>query len=310
VIKIKIEFDLTQIWNIEKVDGIKNIKENVIEITTVSKKKYIIKTKKDLKRIHIEFDLLSFLKLRGLPVTPPIKTINDKLFYNDGIENYCLYEYLEGENLYYNYTDNNKEVLKKYGIALGKLHKQLTEYKFNENTIEDMNIEESIFNWAIPEILKNQTESRIKEIIREIEDKMKSFYAELPKQLIHRDPNNQNILFRNGELSGFIDFELCMKGFKAFDICYMMTGILMEGFAETINRSKWLDLISEITEGYETENKIEKMEKESFWFMFISIQLTFAAYFYSINNKEIAEINLNGLYWIFDNKNKILEKIK
>lgn len=66
----------------------------------------------------------------------------------------------------------------------------------------------------------------------------------------------------------------------------------------------------EITEGYESENKIEEIEKESFWFMFISIQLTFAAYFYSISNKEIAEINLNGLYWIFNSKKQILEKIK
>ena len=101
-----------------------------------------------------------------------------------------------------------------------------------------------------------------------------------------------------------------MKGFKAFDICYMMTGILMEGFSDEKNRIKWLDLICEITEGYEAENKIEEIEKESFWFMFISIQLTFAAYFYSIFNKEIAEINLNGLYWIFNNKKQILEKIK
>lgn len=307
---MKIEFDLSQVWNIEKVEFIKDIKENVIEITTVANKKYILKTKKDLKRVYGEFELLSFLKSRGLPVVPPIKTVNDEVLYNNGTESYCLYEYLEGENLSFNYTDNNKEVLKKYGIALGKLHKILLEYKPNENQIEDMNLEESIFNWAIPEILKNQTESRIKEIIEEIENEMKSIDSKFPKQFIHRDPNNQNILFKDGKLSGFIDFELCMKGFKAFDICYMMTGILMEGFADEKNRSKWLDLISEITEGYETENKIEEIEKESFWFMFILIQLTFAAYFYSISNKEIAEVNLNSLYWIYDNKKQILENIK
>lgn len=307
---MKIEFDLSQVWNVEKIDLIKEIRENVMKITTVTNKKYILKIKKDLKRVYDEFELLRFLKSRGLTVAPPIKTINNEIIFTHGTDNYCLYEYLEGENLYYNYIDNNTEVLRNYGVALGKLHKLLLEYKPNKNQIEDMNLKESIFNWAIPEILKNQTDFMNKDIIEKIKNEMKSFYEKLPKQLIHRDPNNQNILFKDGKLSGFIDFELCMKGFKAFDICYMMTGILMEGFAEVKNRNKWLDLISEITEGYETENKIEDIEKESFWFMFLSIQLTFSAYFYSISNKEIAEINLKVLYWIVDNKKQILEKIK
>ena len=191
---MSLNFDLSQVWNIENVEVVKNIKENVAEISTTTNKKYILKTKKDLKRINNEYELLNFLKLREIPVTPPIKTIKNELYYSNGMENYCLYEYLEGENLLYNYSDDNKEVLKKYGIALGKLHKILLEYKPKENQIEDMNLEESIFNWAIPEILKNQTESRIKETIEDIEKEMKSFYLKLPKQLIHRDPNNQNII--------------------------------------------------------------------------------------------------------------------
>lgn len=307
---MKLNFDLSKVWNIENVVVIKNIKENVKEVATETNKKYILKIKKDLKKIPMEYELLNFLKLREVPVNPPMKTNNGELYYSNGIENYCLYEYLEGEILLYNYLDNNKDVLKKYGMALGKLHKILLEYKPKGTEIEDMNLEEGIFNWAIPEILKNQTDNHVKDTIETIKKEMKVFYLELPKQLIHRDPNNQNMLFKNGKLSGLIDFELCMKGFKAFDICYMMTGLLMEGFGDEENRVKWLDLICEITEGYESENEIEKIEKESFWFIFISIQLTFAAYFYSISNKKLAELNLEGLYWIFNNRNKILEKIK
>ena len=57
-------------------------------------------------------------------------------------------------------------------------------------------------------------------------------YDKLPKQLIHRDPNPSNILFDNGIVTGFIDFDLSEINIRLWDVCYCATGILSDGSDE------------------------------------------------------------------------------
>ena len=57
---------------------------------------------------------------------------------------------------------------------------------------------------------------------------LEAVYDDLPKQLIHRDVHFGNFLFFEGNLSGYIDFDLSQRNIRIFDICYFLTGLLAE----------------------------------------------------------------------------------
>ena len=295
--------ELLKKWGITDVVECKEYSNyTAIAVTTAGKEKYILKPKGTVDKIQSEYELLKHIDKNGIAAPVPLKTLEGKLYVEDGGKNYALYKYIEGETIHYDFNVNNKEVLFKHGEALGKLHKVMNTYDGSTEHIKTMNLEEDIFSWAMPSILKNAPHNRIKEIIEDITPKMKDLFSRLPKQYIHRDPHGGNLLFREGNFIGFIDFDLCMIGYKAFDLCYVMTGILSEGFKEEKNREKWLELIVEIQRGYETENLLLPVEKESFWYIFLSTQLIFTAYYYGANNEDMAKNNLEMLYWIYDNK--------
>jgi serine/threonine protein kinase len=65
-----------------------------------------------------------------------------------------------------------------------------------------------------------------------IVSKMRSKSVISNSHIIHRDPNPSNIMFENGEVTGFIDFVISERNVRLFDPCYCATGILSE--AETI----------------------------------------------------------------------------
>lgn len=75
-------------------------------------------------------------------------------------------------------------------------------------------------------------------------------FDKLPRQLIHHDPNPSNILFVNGEVSGFIDFDLSERNVRLWDPCYYATGILSEWRDVENIYEKWMDILKGILRGY------------------------------------------------------------
>ena len=126
----------------------------------------------------------------------------------------------------------------------------------------------------------------------------------LPKQLIHRDPNPGNILFLDGDVSGFIDFDLSEVNIRLWDICYCGTGILSESIDE--DYQKWLDILGGILGGYDDESKLTPEEKLSVFYVICSIQMICAAWFDSKDEyKDLAKINRRILQFIIQKKEKI-----
>ena len=68
-------------------------------------------------------------------------------------------------------------------------------------------------------------------------------YPQLPRQIIHRDPNPGNLILE-GEKWGFIDFELSERNLRIYDPCYAATAIVSENFAG--ERERWPALFREI----------------------------------------------------------------
>jgi prepilin-type processing-associated H-X9-DG protein len=80
---------------------------------------------------------------------------------------------------------------------------------------------------------------------------------ELPIQLIHRDAHPANMLFLDGRISGWLDFELIVRGPRLFDLCYCATSILMNGMDDPDN-ARWLTLLKHWWKDIRFNHSIER----------------------------------------------------
>lgn len=142
------------------------------------------------------------------------------------------------------------------------------------------------------------------EFYSEYTQNFSNLYNELPRQTIHRDPNPSNIMFENGEVSGFIDFVISERNVRIFDPCYCATGILSEAGQIDGGFEKWGDLLKGIIYGYDDICKLTDIEKQSIPYIIYSIQMIFIAWLNGREeNKNIAMQNRKMLLWIWENRN-------
>jgi len=138
----------------------------------------------------------------------------------------------------------------------------------------------------------------------------KSIYIKLPRQLIHRDIHQSNMIFYRNKLKGFIDFEIPTYGIRIFDPCYCSTSILTSKFKSKKIRKKWINLLLSILKGYNSINRLKRIEINAIFYVLLSIQLLFMAYMVRINKIEIAQFNQSILKWIYNNKNTINKELQ
>lgn len=128
-------------------------------------------------------------------------------------------------------------------------------------------------------------------------------FEKLPKQLIHRDPNPCNILFCDGEISGFTDFEFSERNVRLQDPCYCATGILSEQRNTENAYDKFPAILENILKGYDSVNPLTAEEKQAVYYVICSIQMICVAYFESVNEyKDLAKVNREMLMYIIEQK--------
>jgi AraC-like DNA-binding protein len=210
----------------------------------------------------------------SLPV--PTKTGSE---YLDGKELFILTFGLNGNPLPKSdrYGSSRIDFGKKYGKSIAQLHKALKEVQ-NEVLPDEVNLYQSITGWALPNVRQQNIQWNMgldEEFFKDYIDTFGKLFYKLPKQLIHRDPNPSNILFDNGEVSGFIDFDLSEVNIRLWDACNCATGILSESSDEVYE--KWLDILGGILHGYDSEGKLSQEEKQAVFYVICSIQMVCVA---------------------------------
>jgi Ser/Thr protein kinase RdoA (MazF antagonist) len=129
-------------------------------------------------------------------------------------------------------------------------------------------------------------------------------FDKLPIQIIHRDPNPSNILWKDGKVISFIDFEISERNVRLFDPCYCATGILAEASTVTNGYDLWAELLTGIIKGYDEVCILTKEEKLAIPYIIYSIQMIFIAWLDSqIGHQVLSEINRNMLTWLWNNRN-------
>lgn len=110
-------------------------------------------------------------------------------------------------------------------------------------------------------------------------ESLENAYERLPKQLIHRDVHFGNFLFSEGNLSGYIDFDLSQRNIRIFDICYFLTGLLAEEVENPFTKKEWTENVRAVIEGYESLTRLSAEEKAAIPCVMECIEILFAAYF-------------------------------
>ncbi|MCK5129374.1 MAG: phosphotransferase [Clostridiales bacterium] len=305
---IAMEWDIP---DIKEEVAIKDDKDRfVYKLICEDNTEYLLKTKNNVQQIDAEAELLTYLADNSIPIAVPLRTRDNRLFATYLDNNYVLYKFINGNHIRCESFDEYAEAARVYGSVLAKFHKVIKNYVGNIEYIKDMNLHNQIFTWALPIIEKQQRYAKIRDIVFEIKDDLSEVFIDLPKQFIHRDFHEDNILFDGKRLIGIIDFDSCMIGYKVYDICYILTSILLNDLDSIEFKANWIKLIPILLNSYLKENELEDCEISSLWYIFLASQLTFIAWAITQDNEKLLNDNLQGFYWIYENRNEIIGQIE
>lgn len=266
---------------------------------------YIIKVFVNLGCLNNHVNISKSLENLGLYTATPIKTAKGKEIVEDSQLYFILTERLRGKpikavNLY----EGDYKIKGRFiGEIIGQLSLALEKV---DAVVNDVNIYDSIKNWALPKV--KETIGVPESLCKNIIEYFGNLYGNLPKQIIHRDPNPSNIIVAKDRWS-FIDFNLSEKNIRVFDPCYAATAILSESFDEN-NREKlykWIEIYKNIIYGFDSVAKLSDDEIKAIPYVILSIQLICCACFSEQEKyKNIFNVNKKMTKWICENFDKLM----
>lgn len=200
------------------------------------------------------------------------------------------------------YLDDYESKARFIGEIVGQLDLALAKI---DVIAEEAELAKTVREWAVPNLKDKLDIDYV--LMDDMASRFSSLYEELPRQLIHRDPNPSNIILAD-EKWGFIDFELSERNARIFDPCYAVTAILSETFEEGNEAllSRWINVMKEIMYGYDSVVKMTEKEKEAVPYMILANQFVSTAFFAGKDKYEkLYETNKKMTEWIAANLDKM-----
>jgi len=198
--------------------------------------RFILKTGKSISDLRTHIIISKVLSELGIETTYPILTKDGKDYIIQEDRYYILTNKVDGRFLSNaeRYRGNRFDIGRKYGESIGKLHRVLKEQADNI-IIDDTNLIKIALEWALPETKKVMEQwdcSLPEEFYDDYTQSLSKYYHQIPRQIIHRDLNPSNILFKDGEVTGFIDFDISERNIRIFDICYCNIAVFYPFFQQ------------------------------------------------------------------------------
>ncbi len=249
-------------------------------------------------------------KLNEVGVNAPvtIKTKNNDSLFVEGNRFYMLYKQVEGEIIAdtANFPFNYDSFAKLVGKSLAKLHKVLQTVEDEDIKVAD--ISKTSLDWALPnaKLVMQQWKFPVNNsCFDDTADFISKNFENLPRQVIHRDPNPFNMVIASDNIS-FIDFEISEVNSRLFDLCYTCTGLLVEFARKGDYVEEWIKCTNAIISSYNNESKLSEVESQSIVPMMIAIQSIVIAYLKDKDHlKELLITNCKLVEVIWNNKEKI-----
>ena len=114
---------------------------------------------------------------------------------------------------------------------------------------KEINLSNDISEWILPKGKELFPEHALflQKKLNELKGLFNRGDDELPRQIIHRDPNPSNILMTDKQW-GILDFDLAERNIRIYDPCYAATAILSESFEASNDQKlqKWCKIYKNI----------------------------------------------------------------
>lgn len=264
----------------------------------------VIKYTANLGRVKKAIEISKALENVGLNSPSVIPTVDGKEYVQNGELFFTLTKRVEGERVMASglYLEDYKEKARFIGEIVGQLDLALSKA---DALVDEADLAGALAEWAVPAL-----EGKLNvgsDFMADFAAKFKALYKELPRQIIHRDPNPSNIILAQDKW-GFIDFELSENNARIFDPCYAATAILSETF-EAGKEEKllaWTEVMKEIMYGYDSVVKLTDAEKKAVPYMILANQFVSTAFFAGKDRyEELYKTNKAMTEWIAENLDKM-----
>ncbi|MDU1910224.1 homoserine kinase [Fusobacterium sp.] len=233
-------------------EGIKDGILNTNYLISTAKGKFVLRVLEGHRSYEAEKEELDFLLELNtiIPCSVPYSTTDGEVLIKYNGKMISLFYFIEGEKL----TEINEHFLSEIGILLGKMHLFSKNKKLNRKTRIDEKYYFSKIDMQQISITKEE-----KKILLSLYDKISMIdFSSLPCGIIHNDIFPDNILIKDGAISGVIDFNDSTYAPFIFDLGIVINyWIRINNFSpETENR-----YIKIFLNSYESIRKLSAAEK-------------------------------------------------
>ena len=253
--------------------------------------KYILKHTANLGKLKKHIEVSKALQGIGLLSAVPVPTTDGAEYIPDGEIYFYLTRRLPGTQMVSHSFGEGDGCF--VGEMIGQLHLALERI---EDCVSDADLLTTVRDWALPtaKAALNLSDA----FCREYLDTFTAVYPNLPRQIIHRDPNPGNIICSHDRW-GFIDFELAERNARIYDPCYAATAVLSETFGR--NNDRWLGIYRDIICGYDSVVHLTDAERNAIPYVILANQFVCVAWF-SEQDKyaEIFETNKQMTAWLIE----------
>lgn len=263
----------------------------------------VIKYTGNLGNTKKAIEISKALESLGLSSPAIVPTKDGREYVENGELYFMLTKRVEGERIMASklYLNDYEAKARFIGEIVGQLDLALSKI---DVIADDAELEKAVSEWAVPN-LKGRLNIE-EDSMDEIAQRFAVLYKDLPRQVVHRDPNPSNIILVKDKW-GFIDFELSERNARIFDPCYAATAILSETFEDNEEMLlKWTSVMKEIMYGYDSVVKMTESEKEAIPYMILANQFISTAFFADKDKyEELYKTNKKMTEWIARNMDKM-----
>ena len=243
-------------YNLKEVQSFEGINEGIQNTNykiKIDAKDFILTIYENINRIDdLDFflSLMNYLSSKGIKCPIPIE--NSKSNYIGEIKSKpaALLTFLDGKSTLNIEKDHTFEV----GKVLAEMHLNTKDFPLKK--INDLSVD----GWEKLLIKnKNKINKFEKNLYKKIEDRIiiirKKWPKDLPSGVIHADLFPDNVLFRDGKVSGLIDFYFSCNDYFVYDLC-----ICINAWCFNYKNEFQIDLFQNLLKGYQSIRKLEEEE--------------------------------------------------
>ena len=252
---------------------------------------FVLKYTTNLDKLKKHIEVSKALESIGLLSAVPVPAADGAEYIPDGETYFYLTRRLPGTQMVsHKFADGDGRFV---GEIIGQLHLALAKI---EDCVSEADLLTTVKGWALP---RAKTALNLPDAFcAEYLDTFATLYPNLPRQIIHRDPNPGNIICA-GDAWGFIDFELAERNARIYDPCYAATAVLSETFGERNDR--WLGIYRDIICGYDSVAKLTDAERKAIPYIILANQFVCVAWFAEQDKyADIYAINRQMTAWLMD----------